>query len=341
MATAAVAVELTRKQPRPGRGGFEAHGLTEEEARVRAIAEIVNSMVDLSRKGQNVDLNALKSSACRKRPDYCLGPHLRQMLLYGCTRLEIGVQSTYEDVARDTNRGHTVAAVADCFCLAKDAGFKNSNCRYRNYPPEQLVDIVARILAMVPPWTRVYRVQRDIPMPLVTSGVEKGNLRELALARMEDLGLKCRDVRTREAGIQLVLAEIYCSLVFILLVGIPLFFTVQTFIFHHLFGHQDILVGLLRLRKCGRNTTCPELMGKCSIIRELHVYGTAVPVHGRDADKLQHQGYGTLLMEEAEQIARREHRSTKIAVISGVGTRHYYRKLGYELEGPYMVKCLA
>lgn len=81
---------------------------------------------------------------------------------------------------------------------------------------------------------------------------------------------------------QLVLAEIYCSLVFILLVGL-------NFIFHCLFGRQDILVGLLRLRKCGRNTTCPELMGKCSIIRELHVYGTAVPVHGRDADKLQHQ----------------------------------------------------
>lgn len=53
------------------------------------------------------------------------------------------------------------------------------------------------------------------------------------------------------------------------------------------------------------------------------------------------QGYGTLLMEEAERIARREHRSTKIAVISGVGTRHYYRKLGYELEGPYMVKYLG
>ena len=47
-----------------------------------------------------------------------------QMLSYGCTRLEIGLQSTYEDVARDTNRGHTVAAVGDCFHLAKDAGFK-------------------------------------------------------------------------------------------------------------------------------------------------------------------------------------------------------------------------
>jgi elongator complex protein 3 len=81
-------------------------------------------------------------------------------------------------------------------------------------------------------------------------------------------------------------------------------------------------------------------MGKCSIVRELHVYGTAVPVHGRESDKLQHQGYGTLLMMEAERIALREHRSTKLAVISGVGTRHYYRKLGYELEGPYMMKEL-
>ncbi|KQK22657.1 hypothetical protein BRADI_1g68630v3 [Brachypodium distachyon] len=61
------------------------------------------------------------------RPDYCLGPHLRQMLSYGCTRVEICVQIqiTYEDVARDTNRGHTVAAVADCFSLAKDAGFRD------------------------------------------------------------------------------------------------------------------------------------------------------------------------------------------------------------------------
>lgn len=52
---------------------------------------------------------------------------------------------------------------------------------------------------------------------------------------------------------------------------------------------QDILVGLLRLRKCAKNVTCPELKGRCSIVRELHVYGTAVPVHARDADKLQHQ----------------------------------------------------
>jgi elongator complex protein 3 len=47
-----------------------------------------------------------------------------------------------------------------------------------------------------------------------------------------------------------------------------------------------------------------------------------------------------MLMEEAERIAREEHGSNKIAVISGVGTRNYYSKLGYHLEGPYMVKNL-
>ena len=47
-----------------------------------------------------------------------------------------------------------------------------------------------------------------------------------------------------------------------------------------------------------------------------------------------------MLMEEAERIAREEHGSKKVVVISGVGTRHYYRKLGYHLEGPYMVKAL-
>lgn len=71
------------------------------------------------------------------------------------------------------------------------------------------------------------------------------------------------------------------------------------------------------------------------------MYGSAVAVAARDTNLFQHQGYGSLLMAEAERIAVQEHRSTKIAVISGVGTRHYYRKLGYHLEGPYMVKQLG
>ena len=70
------------------------------------------------------------------------------------------------------------------------------------FDKDALVEIIAKILAMIPPWVRVYRIQRDIPMPLVSSGVDNGNLRELALAKMRDLNLPCRDVRTREVGIK-------------------------------------------------------------------------------------------------------------------------------------------
>jgi elongator complex protein 3 len=74
--------------------------------------------------------------------------------------------------------------------------------KYKNYHPDELVELLAKILAYIPPWVRIYRIQRDIPMPLVTSGVEYGNLRELCLAKMAERGQKCRDVRTREVGIK-------------------------------------------------------------------------------------------------------------------------------------------
>ena len=324
------------------------------------------------------------------RPDYCLRKHLSCMLAYGCTRLEIGVQSIYEDVARDTNRGHTVKAVTESFQGSKDAGFKVvahmmpdlpnvdferdiegfiqffenpsyradglkiyptlvirgtglyelwKTGRYKSYPPDILVDLVARILALVPPWTRVYRVQRDIPMPLVSSGVEHGNLRELALQRMRDLGTECRDVRTREVGIQEIHHKVRPYEVELIRRDYCANGGWETFLSYE-DPTQDILVGLLRLRKLSSEVYRPELKGGVSMVRELHVYGSVVPVSARDPSKFQHQGFGTLLMEEAERISKEEHGSTKLAVISGVGTRNYYRKLGYELDGPYMIKQL-
>ncbi|KAG9045675.1 Elongator subunit [Tulasnella sp. UAMH 9824] len=306
------------------------------------------------------------------RPDYCLRPHLSQMLRYGCTRLEIGVQSVYEDVARDTNRGHTVRAVSESFHLGKDAGFKIvahmmpdlpnvgverdmeqfkeyfenpafrsdglkiyptlvirgtglyelwRTGRYKNYTPNVLVDVVARILALVPPWTRVYRVQRDIPLPLVSSGCENsGNLRELALQRMKDFGAECRDVRFREVGIHEIHHKVRPEAVELIRRDYTANGGWETFLSYE-DPERDILVGLLRLRRCSdEGTFRPELVkgekGRVSIVRELHVYGTAVPVHGRDPTKFQHQGFGTLLMEEAERIAKEEHGSYKLAVIA-------------------------
>lgn len=273
------------------------------------------------------------------RPDYCMKRHISDMLTYGCTRLEIGVQSVYEDVARDTNRGHTVKAVSESFHYSKDAGFKVvthmmpdlpnvdierdieqfieffespnfradglkiyptlvirgtglyelwKTGRYKSYAPSTLIDLIAKILALVPPWTRVYRVQRDIPMPLVSSGVEHGNLRELALARMKDLGTDCRDIRTREVGIQEIHNKVKPYEIELIRRDYVANGGWETFLSYE-DPEQDILVGLLRLRKCSELTFRPELQGNCSIVRELHVYGSVVPVNARDPTKFQHQ----------------------------------------------------
>ena len=148
---------------------------------------------------------------------------------------------------------------------------------------------MARILALVPPWTRVYRVQRDIPMPLVTSGVEHGNLREHALARMRDLNLECRDVRTREVGIQEIHNRIKPEQVELIRRDYVANDGWETFLAYE-DPEQDILIGLLRLRKCTGETFRPELKrGQVSIVRELHVYGSVVPVHAKDPSKFQHQ----------------------------------------------------
>lgn len=349
------------------------------------------------------------------RPDYCSRSHLNKMLLYGCTRIEIGVQSVYEDVAFDTNRGHTVESVCESFCMTKDAGYKIvshmmpnlpnvgwkrdlaqfreyfdnprfrsdglkiyptlvikgtglyelwKNEKYKNYSPDELIDFLARILSYVPPWTRIYRVQRDIPMTLVSSGVEHGNIRELALARMKDYKTRCRDVRTREIGIKDIhekLDTVNPELVrrdYAANKGWETFLSYEDV-------KQDVLIGLLRLRKCSGETFREELKdtnknkvedseyddykiiynkqvnnNNASIIRELHVYGSAVSIDQKDTSKFQHKGYGSLLINEAERIARDEHKSNKLAIISGVGTRKYYEKFGYFLEGPYMVKML-
>uniref|UniRef100_A0A7S0GDK9 Elongator complex protein 3 n=1 Tax=Proboscia inermis TaxID=420281 RepID=A0A7S0GDK9_9STRA len=211
--------------------------------------------------------------------------------------------------------------------------------RYKNYTPDELVELTAAVLGMVPPWTRVYRIQRDIPMPLVTSGVEHGNLRELALARMRDLDLPCKDIRMREVGMKQIHEAVSPDSVELVRRDYVANSGWETFLSYE-DPTNDILIGLLRLRRINTDLAFrPEVLdGKCSMIRELHVYGSAVAVNNRDPTKFQHQGFGMLLMEEAERIARVEHGSTKLLVISGVGTRYYYRKMGYVLDGPYMSK---
>jgi len=104
---------------------------------------------------------------------------------------------------------------------------------------------------------------------------------------------------------------------------------------------HDKLVALLRLRIC----LAPKALNikNVAIIRELHTYGEATPLSmfsALGAKHTQHRGLGKLLVKETEKIAKKEFGARRIAVISGVGVRGYYTKLGYKLRDTYMVKSL-
>jgi len=116
-----------------------------------------------------------------------------------------------------------------------------------------------------------------------------------------------------------------------------------------------ISVGIIKLHK---DLCVGELIGfgakenkrvKFAVVRELHIYGQAINLGEKGLNKregyaketagvlAQHKGIGKVLMEKAEEITRKN-KIKKLSVISGIGVREYYRKLGYKLEGFYMVK---
>ena len=94
------------------------------------------------------------------------------------------------------------------------------------------------------------------------------------------------------------------------------------------------LFGYCRLRFPSESLS-EEITSKSSLIRELHVVGTAAGIG--DEGKIQHKGLGKKLLIKAEEISKK-HGKNKVIVISGIGVRDYYRKYNYVLQGHYMVK---
>ena len=202
---------------------------------------------------------------------------------------------------------------------------------YEPYPEPDLVDLIARAKAMIPPYVRLQRVQRDIPRKLITAGSIHGNLRQMARARLEELGGSCRCIRCREAGRRPpegtpsveVLSYPCCG-------GVEHFISAVA---------GDALIGYARLRFPGM-TERPELEN-ASLLRELHVYGSLVPLgKGAGSQEWQHRSYGGLLLRRAEDLSRSEG-FRHIAVLSGIGVRPYYERRGYGRRRPYMIKDLV
>jgi len=104
---------------------------------------------------------------------------------------------------------------------------------------------------------------------------------------------------------------------------------------------EDRLAGFLRLSLPGPESPDPgidELEG-AAMIREVHIYGESLPVGLEKTGAAQHAGLGTAFLAEAERIAK-DHGFDKLAVISAVGTREYYKERGYQKGKLYLIKDL-
>jgi elongator complex protein 3 len=204
------------------------------------------------------------------------------------------------------------------------------NEKFSPYVEDELVDLIAYGKSLIPEYTRLQRIQRDIPAKLIVAGSKHSNFRQLAQNRLKASGKRCRCIRCREIGRCPSLAESAIRVLeYEACGGTEHFISAVS---------DDSLIGFARLRFPSR-IYCPEL--ECSaLLRELHVYGSLVPV-GMDAESAewQHRNYGRALIAKAEEITHRAG-FKRLAIMSGIGVRPYYRKLGYERKGPYMIRDL-
>jgi len=207
---------------------------------------------------------------------------------------------------------------------------------YKAHDLEETIDLIADIKSILPKWVRLQRIQRDIPAQQIFCGVTKSNIRQLAEERLHERGGRCRCIRCREVGHSILKGtEPNVDNIELTVETYDSCGGVEHFISFEDVG-QDILIGFLRLRFPGAPHRS-ELEG-AALVRELHVYGSMVPVGaGAKGMDWQHRGYGAELLAYAEELAR-ENGYQKLSIISGVGVREYYRKLGYARDGVYMSK---
>ncbi|MEI6288191.1 MAG: tRNA uridine(34) 5-carboxymethylaminomethyl modification radical SAM/GNAT enzyme Elp3 [bacterium] len=202
--------------------------------------------------------------------------------------------------------------------------------KHKAYSDKQLLELIIKIKKITPPWVRITRLIRDIPEESIVAGNKITNLRQLIANQAKKDGWDCKCIRCREAGHQPIQTK---KLKFHIIKyqangGTEYFLSFES-------PDEKVLYAFLRLRISG-NEFISELKG-AGLIRELHTYGQLAELGS--VGEVQHLGLGKKLLIEAEKIAKQNGKK-KIAVISGIGVREYYKKSGYMLDGSYMVKCL-
>lgn len=205
---------------------------------------------------------------------------------------------------------------------------------YEPYDEETLVELLAAAKAQTPRFVRINRVVRDIPTTNVVAGFKKANLRQIAQQRLREQGLACHCIRCREIRRETVAPEDLALRV--------LSYETDATSEHFLsFERADgRIAGFLRLSlpDPAQPHPFPELAGQ-AMIREVHVYGPAVPIGEESQGEAQHVGLGAQLIARAKEMSRAAGYE-RIAVISAIGTRRYYARHGFAVDGLYMTAPL-
>jgi len=343
-------------------------------------------------------LNETAKSRCiglteETRPDWFRLQHADQALRLGATRVELGVQTVFDDILYKMKRGHTVMDSIYATRIAKDSGFKVcyhmmpglpgsdekkdieafrtifenplfkpdmlkiyptltvkgtqlydlwKSKRYRPLTTEKASSLIATIKSFVPEWVRIQRIQRDIPAQYIDAGVKKSNLRQLINKEMQKKNLECRCIRCREVGHRSIKQDIRvnhedisfnCSY-YNASDGEEIFISLVE-------QKNDALIAYLRLRDVNNSHRFELYRQPCMIIRELKVLGRELAFGQRTKKGLQHKGYGKELINEAERICAEEFDKKHLFILSGIGVKDYYRRLGFKDNGFYLYKSLS
>ncbi|MGE5138069.1 MAG: elongator complex protein 3 [Rudaea sp.] len=207
---------------------------------------------------------------------------------------------------------------------------------YLPYSDEELVELLVDCKSVVPRYCRINRVIRDIPAPNIVAGSTTSDLRQVVQRTMKKRGLRCSCIRCREVrGRKLQAQDLRLDI-------LTYETQVTTEHFISLVTTDDRLAGFLRLslpsHAVDPDIVLDEVRG-CAMIREVHVYGPALEIGAASQGEAQHSGLGRRLADRAMDLAR-EAGFKRVAVIAAIGTREYYRKLGFELGELYMARSL-
>ena len=210
---------------------------------------------------------------------------------------------------------------------------------YTPYSDKELVQLLIKIKRILPYWIRVARIFRDISAEKIVAGSKLSNLREVVQEKMKKRELFCKCIRCREIKEDYDPKEkvYFFREDYDASQGKEIFLSYES-------KNRKHLYSLLRLRIPSQFFSQKKhflpVLKKSAIIREIHTYGQLLSLNQSGSLEIspQHKGLGKKLIQKAEKIALKEFNLKKIAVISAIGTREYFRKLKYRLKDTYMLK---